>query len=525
MPTLIIEFPAGRYHATPWGHHVNEGQVEWPPSPWRLLRALLATGYSKLHWPDEGPPEEGRSLIDKLASVLPEYRLPKAVATHSRHYMPMAKFKNGREDTSLVFDTWARIEGDLSVSWNIELTLQEEGLLMQLARNLSYLGRSESWVDARLVTDEQCVGLNGELCQPESIGNPVGPEWEQVPLMAPMAASDYTQWRRQALEQATAGLTPTGKTKTKWQQAVKPYPEDLLNCLQMQTNELQGFGWSQPPGSRRVFYWRRSNALEVGVPLQQQRQSVQPITAMLLSMATQSGNHALPSVVRTLPQAEHLHRQLVASLKGRHNRVLTGCDEQRQPLREPHLHAHIQPLDLDSDGHLDHFLIWAPMGLDDRAQMAIRQLRQTFTKGGVGPLRLSTTGAVTASSELASLDGAWGAGLRRYLGEGKTWLSVTSFVPPRYLKKSGANTLEGQVQAELASRGLPAAQDIEVLDPHVSEDARRQRHVIRLRRFGPTPPVNIGFTLRLKFAEPVRGPLTLGYASHYGLGQFAIMED
>src|SRR5690606_34470106 len=39
MPTVLVEFPGGRYHAPPWGHHVNEGQIEWPPCPWRLLRA------------------------------------------------------------------------------------------------------------------------------------------------------------------------------------------------------------------------------------------------------------------------------------------------------------------------------------------------------------------------------------------------------------------------------------------------------------------------------------------------------
>ena len=42
-PSIIkLTFPAGRYHATPWGRHVNEGVPEWPPSPWRLLRALVA---------------------------------------------------------------------------------------------------------------------------------------------------------------------------------------------------------------------------------------------------------------------------------------------------------------------------------------------------------------------------------------------------------------------------------------------------------------------------------------------------
>ncbi len=36
MPiSIAIQFSAGRFHATPWGHHVNEGLPEWPPSPWR----------------------------------------------------------------------------------------------------------------------------------------------------------------------------------------------------------------------------------------------------------------------------------------------------------------------------------------------------------------------------------------------------------------------------------------------------------------------------------------------------------
>ena len=40
MPVSVaLTFPGGQFHATPWGHHVNEALPEWPPSPWRLLRA------------------------------------------------------------------------------------------------------------------------------------------------------------------------------------------------------------------------------------------------------------------------------------------------------------------------------------------------------------------------------------------------------------------------------------------------------------------------------------------------------
>ena len=67
MPTLSIRFPAGRYHATPWGHHVNEGLIEWPPSPWRLLRALLSVGYTSGLWDGNGPAAEAKTLIGRAS--------------------------------------------------------------------------------------------------------------------------------------------------------------------------------------------------------------------------------------------------------------------------------------------------------------------------------------------------------------------------------------------------------------------------------------------------------------------------
>ena len=70
MTVLELSFPAGRYHATPWGRHVNEGAVEWPPSPWRIVRALIATWYLKAR---EIPEDTVCSLVGAL-SALPTFR-------------------------------------------------------------------------------------------------------------------------------------------------------------------------------------------------------------------------------------------------------------------------------------------------------------------------------------------------------------------------------------------------------------------------------------------------------------------
>ena len=70
--SLRSNLSARRYHATPWDAHVNEGRVEWPPSPWRLLRALVAVGYNKLGWTDAPAPAAG-ACLNKLAGCAPEF--------------------------------------------------------------------------------------------------------------------------------------------------------------------------------------------------------------------------------------------------------------------------------------------------------------------------------------------------------------------------------------------------------------------------------------------------------------------
>ena len=75
MFALAFRFPAGRYHATPWGRNVNEADIAWPPEPWRLLRALIATYWRKgdrARW----SADDLARLIDTLAQTLPEYQLP-----------------------------------------------------------------------------------------------------------------------------------------------------------------------------------------------------------------------------------------------------------------------------------------------------------------------------------------------------------------------------------------------------------------------------------------------------------------
>src|SRR5271169_5032352 len=85
MIVVSFDFIAGKYHAMPWARHVNEGAVEWPPSPWRILRALIAIWKRTL--PDL-PQAEVENIFKALAQP-PQFFLPPATTGHKRHFMPL----------------------------------------------------------------------------------------------------------------------------------------------------------------------------------------------------------------------------------------------------------------------------------------------------------------------------------------------------------------------------------------------------------------------------------------------------
>lgn len=536
--TLAFRFVSGRYHATPYGHHVNEGLIEWPPSPWRLLRALISVGYTACFWNEERPFAVASSLVEALAQELPSYYLPEAIGTHSRHFMPKGIMDKGVEKTTLVFDTWARLgEQELFVNWpEVSLSKEEESVLRDLLANINYLGRSESWVEARMVPpDEETPAFN---CVPDANGRSSHSRQEQVVLLSPSAAPEYLVWRGRQLEnilskpelQPPNGRKPTKALEKKRQRAQEPYPLDLIDCLQKDTTWLRKYGWNQPPGSQRTMYLRPANAISVGTPIAKPRGRPTPVPAILLSLTNASNNdHALPSVTRSLPQGELLHRALVgiATRKRNEERLpieLIGRDENAQPLQGPHEHAHIHPLDLDEDGHIDHILIWAAMGLSGNAQSAIRAARTTYTKGGLEPMRLAMA-ANGSFDDLAGLPGRYGARLAQVLGPATKWRSLTPFVASRHLKRRGKNTLKGQVVSELEFRGLPHPISVNVQSLKSAAPYQQFRHFVLSRQSGPQPPRPVGFAVELEFSEPIAGPIALGYASHFGLGIFLSETD
>ena len=314
MLLIQARFLSGRFHATPWGRHVNEGVVEWPPSPWRLLRALLSAGFTRLGW--RGVPDNAVALIELLASRPPRYHLPPATTSHTRHYMPLYGDK-----TTRVIDAFASIAEPLVFEFDIDPKHEHLTLLDRLLASIPYLGRAESTVELTRI-DRFPSGY--AICEEGDAAPTVA--HEGIALLAPEDTIGFTKWRVSAVPDAIAALTARtgakGKSPTKKEiaKAETSLPKSLVEALLATTPDLQREGWSRPPGTRWLSYWRPHGALEARprAASPSPRRQGRSDTALLALSSDTVRVDVLPAMRDALYRMEALHQALV--LKSAHER-------------------------------------------------------------------------------------------------------------------------------------------------------------------------------------------------------------
>lgn len=514
MIAIKITFPAGRWHATAWGTHVNEGVPEWPPCPWRLLRALLAAWF----WKDRRDETVLRSLLEKLAAVAPDYLLPEAAAAHTRHYMP-----DGKGDKTKIFDTFVHVsEGQaLWIRWNVELTAAEQALLARLLTSFSYLGRAESLVEASLreATDKELLHASARTVwtrptESSSIG-----DGEAIRLLAPQAPADYAAWAASQNAPAAKGQKPKGKKKT------APLPETLHDALQLDTADWKKDGWSLPPGSRWLDYVRPRDAFKlapVSRPRTIRRTALPTVARFALTAKVP------PGITQSLSLAERFHQSLCKHLDGVTSPALTGVDASGQPLTG-NAHAYFLP-ECDHHGYVTHVTVHAPCGFSDEDSRALSRLRHVWSIEGKGA---EIDVILLATGQAADFNPA-----SPYFRPARVWRSLTPFVPVRHAKatRAGVAKLDPANGLQIGSPAhdclrllslvAPDAQPVRVqnLGARLSVGARsipaldyqRQR-----RHGGGTRGDHRGHALQIEFAQPTAIPFGLGYAAHFGLGLFA----
>lgn len=516
MPvTVKLIFPTGRYHATPWGRHVNEGVPEWPPSPWRLLRALVAVWRRTCA---DIPENQVRQALETMLQP-PLFQLPPHRVSHTRHYMPLNKkspieIRGG--ETALVFDTFVAVgkKDSVLVGWpDAELAGDQRQTLSRLLGNLSWLGRAEGWVQAGL-----CQTPATWTCTPSA-------ETEHDPVAVfcpdPETAFGHDHYPEHDPKKLRKGIRLSNR---------------LFDCprwhLCLDTQTIHENRWHRVPGTKWVNYNRPTEAPFVRNAQLPRRPlptlarfaidgPVLPLTTSSLPLAEEFRRCALSKCRRLADDhpsrnpADGLHRDAPA---------LLGKDERAEPLTG-HRHAFFLATDEDHDGRLDHLTVHAPMGLQDLERRALNQLRRLVLRGDE-EIHLLMIGCGEVSDFRAPL-----------LEQARVWTSATPFVVTRHLKARGRKrdpqaffeSPDGRAQfvkqvlvEELQRRGLfQEGTVIETLGQVGFHHFHRalQFRVAR-RKPGDDAETRPRGLFQITFPRPVAGPIALGHSCHFGLGLF-----
>lgn len=544
MIGVALRFLSGRFHATPWGHHVNEGAPEWPPSPWRFLRSLVAVWKRKLQ---HDPPQQldASTLFPHLLEP-PLFYLPRVSTGHTRHYMPW--FKKGPDDRTLVFDTFVAVppHAQVLMIWpSAQLSPAQQTQLALLLENLNFFGRAESWCEARLLDPNEAEHALARVnCKPLD-DQPLAQDMELVRLLCadPNLALASTAFSKTVPRKVRGRVVEASK------RTAPLYDPDWHLCAE--TLWLQKEGWSDPPGSRWVQYCRPRDCFKVEPVRPKPPDRPPPQVARFALDST-----VLPPLTKILPVAEAARRS-VMSIFGRffptpdgdrgRSQVFSGKDDTGRPL-QGHQHAYYLPTDEDNDGRIDHLTIVAEKGFGPNEMTALdhlRELRLLDRKESEHPVRLVWLG--------------WGR-LDDYqpgpLKPAQLWGSATPFLAPRYPKSSGAkrdppellhcpvNFLLAVLQEELIRliERRPDMAGIRIEDvqltPYLDEQSvfriplaggRLGLRPIQFTRFrfksgddGGRRPAG---AFRIQFPRKVRGPICLGHSSHFGLGLFVPIDS
>ncbi|MDY3556151.1 type I-U CRISPR-associated protein Csb2 [Gemmata sp. JC717] len=537
MPVSVaLSFPGGRFHATPWGHHVNEALPEWPPSPWRFLRALVAVWKRKLRHLTGADVEP---VLSELVKTRPAFYLPPATLGHTRHYMPLNSTDESKR--TKVFDAFVSLAPDAEVvfHWD-DATLTDDGkqTLRLLLSQLGYFGRAESWCAAQLLADFDSARLN---CLP---GSATGKEPVRV------LTADPGTWNGWSFKDKKIVL-----------------PDPKWNLL-AETADLHLERWSDPPGSKWVTYARPTNSFAP-------RPAPRPVSpgdtktefvAARFVLDVAEGRRPLPLVTETLPLAEEIRRQLgreYGRIVRNRNRgvefakddprlfspMFYGKDEYGMPACS-HDHAFYLPSDEDRDGRIDHITVFAS-GRFSRDDVSALDGLRTLSFGKEGEADgddESRQRRTTHRLLLIGLDRAEAVHSEQFRSA-TVWESATPYIAFRHLKERGTKRdrreflspealpefMEHVLREDFAQReDLPKPDRVTfVRDPLVHRDDGGLEWRYRSLQFrrGRNRRGDDGFSrpfgaFRVTFPERVRGPISLGYACHFGMGSFRpVPED
>ncbi len=494
-------FPLGRFHATPWRvNPFDDPYGEWPPSPWRLVRGVVARWYQ--WWRED--PQRADGWLDPLIQALCKssyaFHLPVHVERGSplRQYFPVEFGWNPKEkkkaavrsySTSLAQDNYVCLPGDDdgAIWWFLEGDQWNQGLaeaLNECLKRMTYFGRAEAFT--RITAETHLTNAPVPNCT--------------------------------LMERRISGTVPVLVPKLSATQA----------DIERVTDNPEAVERSVPPGARLLYATRPASLTmrEVGTPRKTYRETnliqfaigwnVPPEARAIVRLTAKFRGAVLKEMLRKLTgdpkitwsRAPLEAREAVAEMAGK--------DAQGKPLKG---HRHTEYLAWCEDGEPVRLVAWRNgRPFDDNEQEALlkaagRQFSWAAAGNRVDVWKVRLVPLDRAVPSPPGFDGATAA----------VWESATPYVPPRHHLRGGKprlrESIEHQIRRELSLRGFGEAAQVTV--EHLGEPEWVAVHLPRAER-GKTAFIGdrLGYRLRLRFPAPVGGPIRLGHSSSFGLGLF-----
>lgn len=582
MTAVVVtaRFPFGRYAATPWFRSRREhvSNVEWPPSPWRIARALVATAH---RIGSESLVEETIALIRRLAATEPRYLLPPATEVVYAQWMPQLKFDDspGASLRSENGHTLLAIspERELCVRWPaVELDRAQRDLLARLLAAVPYLGQSvsictlelrDSWPERRpdetiavpRSAESELEGVGGarvvvRLLAPEpTVGRralevttadglvkampaPPGSRWVEYVRVAPrrpptrhearvsgivhrlegaLRPAVPSPYHPEAGSRATLGPPPTIDALLR--RACGGLPADAQVALA--DDDLDG-------RAERLLV-----QLAHPLPTRQVAQLLAPPSRLVgpgIDCALRLENVQWEDSAERGAGSRLLRRQLlVFSLDSSARPLLTDalvvCEIFRRRLlgvAGRRLGAHTIPARLSgrtADGRRledNHAHAHFLVAASDGREI---DTLAVWCPAGLDPIEES----IVRATKLPAL---LGSGIRlqpvdrdTFSGPARRFRSHTPFLPVRHPKSQRGilrDTPPEQVVYELERRGFPAPLRVVPI-----QGPWVSFRIVRQGKSGSFPYLG-AYGFELEFDEPVRGPIALGRNSHFGMGLF-----
>ena len=479
MIAFKITLLSGRYHSTPWGRNVNEGIPEFPPSPYRIVRAIIDS------WLRKRPSWDIdilQTIIEKLSENPPLFSTPRFTEGVILSYMS----QNSKEITKkqLIYDGFISInpEDQIYVIWkNVEFTEIEVQKLEEILSLINYLGRSDSWVKIETLKDFKEFGdkINVEPLQDLNYfdGNK-----EKVKVAIPIAKKNYKY------------------EKTEW-----------FDALMLKTSDIIYKGISSPYALEFTYYLIENPEIK-------EDKSKKSLAGRLKvkNFLYSIDSKVPPMATDSLIIAERIHKKINGiygkmSNNGR-SVNLSGINPDGS-ISKGHRHIFILPLDLNNNGRISHILIRNKEYFTQKELLALDRTRSIWQSNGRPDIKL--------------IPKEWGEDNEiSVIQKSKRFKSITPVVLTRHYRKGRGDYYQwlcNELNHEFANHGLPKPVSFKLLNK--SSKNGHSYYWLDFRRNRKNDPVNLGYGFEVVFEDYVPGPFSVGYGAHFGLGTFMPVKE